>query len=318
MTISFVPSGSEDLGSSRVRVYSLVRALARKGVRADIGPRLDSDIVVIQKGVAEQTLHYVAEVKRRGKSVIYDADDVGATLALFGGKDLIRRMCQAADLVTTDTAGHREQLMRDFQCRNVEVIPNPIDYDPSCPVETQVAEAQPLRVVWFGNAGNFPMIQPFVDMLTALPDARFVVIMNAFAKDLIYKTYPSVEFIPWARNDFLAHLRNCHLSCFFHDQSETARHKSNNKMIASIHWGVPAIVSNSAEYERTARECGVADAVFSDHRSLHETIERFRPAEARRRYLQIAQPIVWQRYAPDVVAEIFMNVLRKLLQSRSG
>lgn len=96
-----------------------------------------------------------------------------------------------------------------------------------------------------------------------------------------------------------------------HDGSELDRGKSNNKMITSIAWGVPAVVSRTSEYERTARELGVADTVFEDQADLYAIIERLRSADARNAYLAAAQPEVWKQYAPRVIAQNFLEIIAR-------
>ena len=66
-----------------------------------------------------------------------------------------------------------------------------------------------------------------------------------------------------------------------HDGSEWDRAKSNNRMITSIAWGVPAVVSCTPEFERTAIEAKVPYAIFAGKTDLPATIERLRPPEVR-------------------------------------
>jgi hypothetical protein len=94
-----------------------------------------------------------------------------------------------------------------------------------------------------------------------------------------------------------------------HDGTAADRSKSNNRMISSIAWGVPAIVSRTPEYERTAREAGVTGALFDTPAQMVAAIERHRPAAARAAYLDRAQPHVWRHHAPAVVAGQLLQIL---------
>jgi hypothetical protein len=96
-----------------------------------------------------------------------------------------------------------------------------------------------------------------------------------------------------------------------HGDSPEARAKSNNKFITSVNWGVPVVASRTPEYERTAREAGVAETLFTNSDELVKRVEALRSPNARQAYMDKAQPYVWQHYAPTVVAKQFLDIIAR-------
>ena len=118
--------------------------------------------------------------------------------------------------------------------------------------------------------------------------------------------------MPWSLSDFIPVLQDCDLACLMHDGKVHDIAKGNNKMISAITWGVPAVVSRTPEYQRTAQEDGIEYAIFSDEKELPVVIERLRSPAARERYIQAAQPAIWSRYSPDVIASQYIDLAVRL------
>ncbi|MHB8628332.1 MAG: hypothetical protein ACYDBJ_24945 [Aggregatilineales bacterium] len=316
MHIAILPADTPDAASSRIRAYTLHEALNSLGsVQATRGYSDTADVLYVQKKLTPRVLDTVKRAKSRGLVILYDVDDTGTALGNWAPAESLARMVELADVVTTDTAGHRDQLLGQGISR-VEIVPDAIDYFPQAPVRLQQADASPLRVLWFGNLSNIGLFERYLDVLQTIADVQPVVATGSYgayglagsAKHYALR-YPSVEFVPWSRLTFIQTVQKCHLSCLMHDGSDLDRAKSNNKFITSVTWGVPAIVSDTPEYARTAREAGVEYAIFADPDHLAEAIERLRYAQARAAYLAAAQPIIWEQYAPQVVARLFLEVV---------
>jgi hypothetical protein len=308
MKYALIPADGEDRASSRIRVYTLQRALTSLGYEALLGHSLDSDVCFVQKAVTLETLEVVRRAKARGCVILYDVDDLGRDLWWTASHRCFYEMIDLADVVITDTAGHRDQLLCKYRVKRVEIIPDAIDYYPSGPVRLPIRERNPLRLLWFGNVENISIFEKYILDLTEIRDLEVVVTTGAKAFSHYAAKYPRITFVPWSRSSFLSTLQSCDLSCLTHDGSVLDRAKSNNKMISSITWGVPALVSRTPEYERTARDAGVETAVFSNERELQAAIERFRPRAARIAYLTRAQPDIWNRYAPCAIAAKFVEM----------
>lgn len=311
LSFSFIPAASENTASSRIRVYTLHRALVQQGIPATLGYCPDADLLFIQKKVREKTHQMAREARAHGHLVLYDVDDLGDALWHWVSRTSFREMLHLADLVTTDTVSRRDSLMADYGVTHVEVIPDAIDYYPVSPVRLPQTESKPLRILWFGNVPNLTLFEKYARLLTRMPSVEVVVMTRASVMKRLFTKYPAIVFVPWSRPTFISVLQSCHVTCLMHDGSENDRTKSNNKMITSIAWGVPAVVSRTPEYERTAHEAEVEYALFADRSELQDAVERLRSPEARSAYIATAQPVIWSRYAPEVIARHFLSVVAR-------
>src|SRR5207253_4210046 len=118
--ISFLPAGSEDTASSRIRVYSLQKAMAKHGVCAAVGFEPESDVVVVQKKITDEILNLAGKAKDQGAAIVYDVDDLSGALDYWTSPAHFAGILELADLITTDTEGHREFLMKNCEASRVE------------------------------------------------------------------------------------------------------------------------------------------------------------------------------------------------------
>lgn len=308
--ICFLPAGDLDTASSRLRVFSIGGALRKEGANVYLGPfPMIKEVLVVQKRLSEEVLGYVARAKAVGALIIYDVDDSGDALWYWAAPQRFYRMLRAADLVTTDTRSRAEWVIRGMARLRVKVVPNCVDYFPDSPADIEPLDRNPLRLLWFGSGKNVGMFYKYATALGQLPDTQVVVCGgNGDVLRGLSDILP-VENVPWSRETFVNVLQGCDLTCLMHHGSTHDRRKSNHKMITSICWGVPALVSDTPDYGRTAREIGVEDALFRNPKELVDAVERYRTAGARRKYLDRAQPLVWESYSPAHVAELFLAVL---------
>lgn len=308
-SIAIFPAHDDNVASSRIRAHSLHRSLVALGHDARIGDARGAEVIVIQKRATPKTVALAKRARASGALVIFDVDDTGPELWYSIAPSVLRRFLQLADVVTTDTEGHRAILLRDYQARSVSVIPDTIDYYPAGPARPPLPDGAPLRVLWFGHAENMPLFERYAKTLERVPGLEIVVVTGARAIEALSSRLPHVSFVPWSRETFIGILQSCALTLLPHDGSEGDRAKSNNRMIASITWGVPAVVSRTPEYERTASEAHVGQALFADDEELLAALERLRSPDARRAYLDAAQDEVWRRYSPEAVARQFLKVV---------
>lgn len=316
MNIAFLPAETEDTASSRIRCYTIQKTLASNGLSCTIGDGWNSYILFVQKRITYEIMAQAIKAREQGGIIIYDLDDLGPALDYYTKPELLVEMISLADLVTTDTEGHKEYLLSRYPSLNVAIIPDAIDYYPSAPVSNPQVEANPLRVLWFGSIHNIGLFEKYAATLAELPDVEVVVATGTSGIEKYRTAYSSITFVPWSREGFVRTLQTCHLSCLMHDGSEIDRAKSNNKMITSISWGVPAVVSRTPEYEKTAIAAGVEFAVFQNEQELGERIERLRPSLSRRDYLLKAQPVVWKHYSPRSVAILFLQTIKDALAEK--
>jgi glycosyltransferase involved in cell wall biosynthesis len=310
---SLFPAGGVEVASSRIRIYEFQSALARRGIQTTFGYSLKANVLFFQKRVTRENLWQARVARAMGCVVIYDVDDLGEALWYHVPKPYFQEMLRIAHVVTACSVSQLEFLMSEYKVGNGAVVLNSIDYFPLEPVKLVHKERDKLRIVWFGSASNMGLLEKYLNVLLQIPNSEVFAIVGEWDIPEFSKKHPSVHFLPWTLCGIVSLLQSCDLACLMHDGKAEDHAKGNNKMITAITWGVPAVVSRTPEYERTAREAGIEYAVFSDEIELSGVIERLRSSEARERYLQTAQPAIWSRYSPDVIAQQYIDLAQGLL-----
>lgn len=303
LRFAFLPAGGQETASSRIRVYALQRALKAGGVDARLGFHLGANVFFFQKKVTGWNLFQARIAKMLGRVVIYDVDDLGGALWYWVAEKNFRKMLQIAHVVTTCSAKQLDLIRQRHPIKSGHVISNTVDYFPDGPVKLEPRDTGSLRIVWFGNSSNFSLFEKYVEVLLGMQNTELFAIVDESDIQQFRAKYPKISFLPWTVNGFIPKLQQYDLAALMHDGAPEDQAKGNNKMITAITWGVPAVVSRTPEYERTARESGVEYALFSNDDELVLAVERLRTTDARKSYLDVAQPKIWERYSPDVVAK---------------
>ena len=320
MKISFLPAGDENTASSRIHVYSLHKALIKNGIDSRIGFSDDADVLFVQKKVTSDILTCIYKIKARGKIVIYDIDELGNALDYWINPKYQKKVFELADIITTDTIARREYILKKWRHERIEVLPACIDYYPEAPVRLDLKDEKVIRVLWFGCMGNIALFEKYSSALVAIPNVEVIVVAGISSLELQDLTlrYPKITFIPWEFANFISVLQSCHLTCLMHDGSQIDRTKSNNKMITSIAWGVPAMVSRTPDYERTALESGVGYAIFDNAADIRNIIERMWSPSARNQYLDTAQKFIWNNYSPEMLQKRLLHILSAHRIAKNG
>ncbi|TCJ11660.1 hypothetical protein EZJ19_14690 [Parasulfuritortus cantonensis] len=306
-----LPAGDRNTASSRIRVYQLHEALLRLGIASRIGlDGLDgpADVLFVQKRLNADRLAAVAAARAAGTRIVYDVDDLGGALRYWAPEALFEAMLARADHVTTASAEQGEWLAHAYGIRHWSAIANSIDYAPGPPVLPAPRAGDPLRVVWFGNDGNFRLMVPHLATLLGMAGVQPVAVVAGRELGKLRKAHPAVEFHAWTLAGFVPLLQTCDLAVLAHDGDADDRRKGNNRMVTAIHYGVPAVVSDTPEYARSAARLGVAEAVFGDPAGLRRAVAGLRRPAARLAYLRRAQPAAWAAYSPEVAARQFLRV----------
>ena len=287
MKIAWMPLYPEGGASSRLRVWSIHKELLRRGYDSSIGFDKDADILVLQKH------HHFSDnvMCFRGK-IIYDGDDREVW-------DTIPRIIDFVDAVTTDTEGHRQEILgglTEDKYSMVHVLPDTIDYYPKHPLWPSDG-----GVCWFGFYGNLPAAEPHLKELSKVTSVRLIT--NGVEREW-------AETVRWSLDNFIGILRGSKISLLSHSVGD--QNKSNNKMITSVTYGLPCIVSDTPEYSSLANEAGVEWSIVVSPDHVLEIYERLKTAWDRRKYLLKIQPLVWERYNIKTTTDRFLKLCNSL------
>lgn len=279
-------------------------------MRSRVGYWPDADVLIVQKRVDPEVLASVRAFRARGGTVVYDCDDMGKALEYWAPPPYFDEMLAHTDLVTTNTDAFRKLLGSAYGVAGVELVPDVVDYYSRGSVRNNLAIDKMVRVLWFGNRSNLHLLRKYVDAFMAIADCALVICCDE-TPELAAFSHPHIHYIPWQLSTFTEVLRSCHLTFLPHDGAPEDRAKSNNRMITSITWGVPAIVSRTPEYERLAKLIEQPHCLIDHSEQLAEAIAYWRSEQARARYLDAGQPVVWRRHSPDAVARRICELLHR-------
>lgn len=311
---SFFPAGRMDTASSRIRVYSFQKILDKRGIPSTCGYSPKASVFFFQKKVSAKNIWLARLARAMGNIIIYDVDDSGQDLWAWVPKSNFLKMAGIAHAVTVCSREQLKILKSEIHIGEKGfIIPNAIDYFPEAPVKLKQIKREKLQIVWFGNRRNFThLFEKYVNALLKIPDAEIYAILANKDIPKLSSRHPRVNFLPWNLDSFTSVLQQFDIACLMHDGDIYDMAKGNNKMIAAITWGVPAVVSRTPEYERTAKEAGIEDALFSNEKELAFAIERLREPAAREKYLEKAQGPIWKLYSPEVIAGQFLDLVKKI------
>jgi len=313
LRFAFFPAGDENTASSRIRVYSPARIFQKRGISFSIGDPTGANVFYIQKKVTPDLLRQARRAKWNGCAIVYDIDDFGEAMTYWVSLNLFRKIVRLADIILTATPEQAELLHSMYGVRGAKVLPSCVDYYPPGPVSPLLTRGDVIRLLWFGSSGNFRTFEGYLKTLQTIPNIQVVVCLDQGGKELLSKY--KVEFVPWNLFTFISVLQSCHITCLTHENTTIGRAKTNNKMITSIVWGVPAVVTRTPDYLRTAQQAGVEYATFLDEEELKSVVEQLRSPEARERYLDHSQEVIWNQYSPSVIADHILNIISEFREA---
>jgi glycosyltransferase involved in cell wall biosynthesis len=307
--IVIIPAADEHVASSRIRAHTFMRELLALGRPHTLHLTDDCSAVLIQKRLTKDILDFARRQRRRGLAIVYDVDDFGHALDHWAPISLQRQMFQIADLIITATKEQSQIVCSHHPVHDITAISNCIDYYPAKPLPCNSFPSEKTRVLWFGNAQNLWLLEKYVPAILSSGSVELVICTNPSGSTDFLMRWPQTLLVPWELASFVDTLRSCHVTCLMHDGNHIDRAKANNRMITSITWGVPAIVSNTPAYVETAAEIGVPRAVFNDPAELSSKIAELTDSGARRSYLEAAQDRTWQIYSPRTIALEYLTAI---------
>lgn len=310
-SILFSLAGDENTASTRIRFFSMLPWLKKMNIKwsteLSIKQLLNSDLFFVQKRLNGNILKIAGLAKLLGIPIVYDVDDFGQALDYFASQNHLQIMFELADLITVGSDAQKAIVEREYRKNNTQVFPPLIDYYPQAPLRSPDIEDEPLRILWFGLASNFAPLAQLIEKVSMRPLVELVVITEAEAIPNLRQQFPNIHFHTWSLETFIPTLRTCHLSVLSHDGGKYVQAKTNNKMITSINWGVPALVSDTPDYRMTVNKLGIRDCVFTNLEVFLRLIDLYRSRQARETYLENAQSIIWQLYSPELITQFFLD-----------
>jgi hypothetical protein len=294
--ISWVPMYDDvkNFASTRIRLFypnQSINTYHSDKYESNIGFDINSDILIIQKRIDNQTLTYV---KAFEGFKVFDFDDPVHNNPHF------REMMEHIDIVTTDTLGRKEHFDSLGTGKECIVVEDCLDYGVVDILDTPDVYN---KIAWFGNYPNAHSIQWMVPHII---ETRFELDLITDARNI--NVQPPIVKTQWGLDTFVGDLRKSNVCALSHLGSD-AGVKSNNKMIASIACGVPCIVNSSRSYEELSKEFNLDYAIANDVHSLKNALNILNNIHNRRRYLKDIQPFILNSLSTKVITEKLIKLI---------
>lgn len=294
--ICWVPmySNVKEFASTRIRLYypnDSINKYHSEKYSSQIGFDIQSDILIIQKRIDNQTINYV---KAFEGFKIFDFDDP------VHDKPLFKEMMDNIDIVTTDTQGRKEHFDSLNTGKECVVIDDCLDYGIVDVLETPNLQN---KLSWFGN---YPNVSSISWMVPEIIKSGYELNLITDAKS-INVPHP-IKKTQWSLDNFVADLRESNACVLSHLGSDSGI-KSNNKMIASIACGVPCIVNSSRSYEELAREFNLNKYVVNNNNDLREALKALNDKENRVSYLSEIQPFILNSLSTKVITKKLIELI---------
>lgn len=320
LKICWLPAGSEDLASSRLRCFGIHSNLCKRGYHSRIGYHDDADILVVQKKVDHLVMQRVYQAFRAGQKVIFDTDDLED--AYFGHGQYVDALVETADLITTATEEQKKYIQGKYRPAGegcslmVSVLPNPVDYGLNAPIERNHQPAEKLNVVWFGADQNLRSIRTGLERILT-SDFCDLTLITVPEKETAKMTaqYANCTVVPWTLGGFVEELGRYDVAVLSHHGNEITQAKSANKMVTAVMCGLPVIASRTPDYEKLARKLGVSDYLFRTDAELMEMLDRFYSHHFRNRYLLATQAGMRDSFNIDTITDLFLEHVARALAS---
>ena len=263
--------------STRIRLFYPNQTINRyhsDKFESRIGFENNSDILIIQKRIDNETLRYV---KQFGGFKIFDFDDPVHNTRGFS------EMINNIDLVTTDTLGRQEYFNNLKTGKECIIIEDCLDYEIISIFDTPNVSNS---ASWFGN---YPNVNSIYWMIPEIIKNNFDLSVITDARNVIVPD--TVKKIQWYLSSFISEMRKTNI-CILSHSGVGYDVKSNNKMIVSIACGVPCIVNLSKSYEELARQFNLDYSIATDPELLKNAMNFLNDIENRRLYLKNIQPFI--------------------------
>jgi hypothetical protein len=282
--------------STRIRLFypnNSINTYHSDKYESNIGFDINSNILIIQKKIDNQTLTYVKSFEG---FKVFDFDDPVHNNPHF------KEMMDYVDIVTTDTLGRKEHFDSLGIGKECIVIEDCLDYGIVDLLDTPTVSN---KISWFGN---YPNVQSIEWMIPHIIDTKFELNLITDARNV--NVQPPIIKTQWGLDTFVNDLRQSNVCALSHLGSD-AGIKSNNKMIASIACGVPCIVNSSRSYEELAKEFNLDYSITNDPLSLKNALKILNDIENRKKYLRDIQPFILNSLSTKVLTKKLIKLIEQ-------
>jgi hypothetical protein len=309
-----------EIASVRLRCYRPLEYLRAAGWTCEIFDRTQMHryrIVIFQKAYGEEDLAIAAHLRGIGVRTVFDLCD-NHFVGPLDRTERLRRMIDSVDAVTVATAE-----LAKVTGRRAHVIDDALDTverDWRSRLRRMAFRGKtrrPLRVAWFGNAGqedppfgliDLGRIRPQLEALHSRRPLHLTVISNSrasFNRFLGGARFP-LGYHDWDNRLYQRILRGQDLCVIPISVNAVTRCKTVNRLALSLLLGVPAAADSIPSYEELRPFALLGDWDDGLYDYLLDDARRWAAVRLGQRYLRA-------KYTPERVVEQWAAVLRGLI-----
>lgn len=230
--VFFLPWGSMDIASSRLRVHKVAPFV--KNAKVGVPKRYhNGDVLIIQKALRHDEL---LKAQSQGAKVIYDIDDN------YMDKREFVEMAEDADMVTVGSSFFHRYFPE------APVIDDSLDWDGTKKEDYEKTNL----AVWHGY-GNYS----FIDGIAPALEQHGYRIRTVVSKEFLPVYTDRYETLPWSEKTIDKDIAECDFGVIYLPDDDFSQSKGMNKLIKFWAIGVPAFFSYMPEYDRVVRESGI-------------------------------------------------------------
>ncbi len=310
------------MASVRYRVLFVAEHLANLGNRVDLvceGALADSsdletplsaDVVIVSKGLFDESVPLAERAKRLGAHLLMDiCDDHFSTQF----SDTYFALCELADGIIASTPG-MARVIQERTGRAATVIDDPFE---AAPGDARFAPTQDaIKLLWFGHPTNFDTLAAMIPDLVALGREQPVALQVVSQDDgkirpilanlsAVHTTSFTARFTAWTQDATWQAIDDCDIVVIPSLPSAAKLIKSPNRMVESIRRGRFVAAYPLPSYQAFAKYAWLGEDVCT---GIRWAISH--PGEALCR-IKAGQHFVAEQFAPNKLASRWESVIRQ-------
>lgn len=268
MKFSWVPAGSKNVASSRLRAYKPCEYLQSKGVDCEIfnsKNKKNYSVVIFQKRFSRSDQNLALELRSNNTKVIFDICDnyfeshERIELSVLENFRSFVNLCDHITLSTTELSKflHRPfSIIEDSQdAQNIRLKDLVLSSLSKLNLKLKGTD----ELIWFGNSGypknnvgvfGLRLIISELNQLAQLKKIRLSIVTDS-KKRAVEATkgakFP-INFVKWNRDSFARYLLQAKVALIPFSDNSFNRVKSNNRVVTCLSHGVPVVATMIPSY----------------------------------------------------------------------
>lgn len=294
MKVLGIPVAGKELGSSRLRYYSMLENLPEGWTFARYSPQESGDLLYIQKTESREVWAAIKDCRDRGIPIVYDRDDF-----CDPWNDEHTKIMDAVDAVTMITEG-LAKVIRTKTTTPVYHVADGLDYSVR-PEDRPVLNKNLAGIITYGRMTNCAACKPYFKRL----DLKKAYICDRECLD--------AKFYVWKLNKVVRRLVKYDVVLCVHADTFRKKYKDAGRAILAMALGLPVIATRNIETERVFTNSGHPELLIDSHLDIVEMVAYLKPLSVRRKISDDLFEYAWANWRPEQVSSRLVDVFRKVI-----